>query len=394
MTTPNLTEQSLLEHLFVRPGCTVAYLAQRLAVSTSTIISAIGRLQDKGLVAAGQSLATGRGRPSLAYSPRFEGPVGVCFIDGSQLAAAVFDSEGQLLAESRMEYVTIENRDHATRLACEAMSDVTTQAEIRIADLSFVALTFNALRTPEGVLSSSVLPWATTELGDQVASRLGSPVCVVVTSSMLLAEYQHMPDLLPDCLLSFSVGDGVSAHAVLMGKIGRGHNGLSGEIGHVTIEPDGAMCGCGRRGCVETVCSGPAIRRRLLSALSQGARSSLDAKAIELASAPSAIEQLWQAQQAGDAFACEFIDDVIDRIAWVLSMAIALHDPQLIRVRGYVLHHRQPWIDSVRQRVLEKYAMRGSQRDLNIEPGKADVQDVLRVTAYAALKQQQLAEAG
>ena len=63
-----------------------------------------------------------------------------------------------------------------------------------------------------------------------------------------------------------TLGTGIGSGLVLGGELYRGAGGMAGEIGHVTLEPDGPLCGCGKRGCLEVLASGPGIARRALDA--------------------------------------------------------------------------------------------------------------------------------
>ncbi len=63
------------------------------------------------------------------------------------------------------------------------------------------------------------------------------------------------------CVLGVIIGTGVGGGIVIDGEIWNGVNGIAGEWGHNVIEPEGELCYCGRRGCVETVISGPALER-------------------------------------------------------------------------------------------------------------------------------------
>jgi len=62
------------------------------------------------------------------------------------------------------------------------------------------------------------------------------------------------------------VGTGVGAAIILDGEVYRGSHNAAGEIGHVTLDPDGEPCSCGNRGCVETYLSGPWLARRYRAA--------------------------------------------------------------------------------------------------------------------------------
>lgn len=67
-------------------------------------------------------------------------------------------------------------------------------------------------------------------------------------------------------LVMVTLGTGVGGGLVLGGRLYAGPGGMAGEIGHVVVEPSGLVCGCGRRGCVETLASATAARRRALDA--------------------------------------------------------------------------------------------------------------------------------
>src|SRR5258708_19771421 len=72
-----------------------------------------------------------------------------------------------------------------------------------------------------------------------------------------------------------TLGTGLGGGIVLGGKIWHGMNGMSGEFGHVTLEPEGHPCGCGSHGCAEQYASASAIVRMAREAIAGGAAPSL-----------------------------------------------------------------------------------------------------------------------
>jgi glucokinase-like ROK family protein len=72
-----------------------------------------------------------------------------------------------------------------------------------------------------------------------------------------------------------SVGIGLGVGIVINGELYRGSTGYAGEMGHFTIEPDGPICGCGNRGCWETLASERAALRRVVEAIRTGRRTVL-----------------------------------------------------------------------------------------------------------------------
>ena len=67
-----------------------------------------------------------------------------------------------------------------------------------------------------------------------------------------------------------TLGTGVGGGIVLNGRIWHGMNGMAGEFGHTTVEPDGVLCGCGNRGCVEQYASASAVMRMAQAAIASG----------------------------------------------------------------------------------------------------------------------------
>ena len=130
-------------------------------------------------------------------------------------------------------------------------------------------------------------------LVDAVAERLGVPSSKVALENdanvAALGEAWAGAGKEEDDFLLVTLGTGVGGGVVLGGELQTGSGGLAGEIGHICVTPGGLLCGCGKRGCLETLASATAARRRAkelgltedLPQLSSEARSG-DSKAKEL----------------------------------------------------------------------------------------------------------------
>ncbi|MDD9212471.1 ROK family protein [Aeromonas dhakensis] len=109
----------------------------------------------------------------------------------------------------------------------------------------------------------------TTELNgkpfkEDLERRLGVPVliandanCFALAETHLGAVRQHHPGA--KVVFGIIMGTGVGSGIVINGRILNGHHGIAGEWGHNVLSPDGPECYCGKRGCVETFISGPAL---------------------------------------------------------------------------------------------------------------------------------------
>jgi glucokinase len=121
----------------------------------------------------------------------------------------------------------------------------------------------------------------------------------------------------PASVAFLAIGTGISAGIVLDGALLRGDNGLAGEVGHVVSDPDGVVCACGMRGCLETIAAGPAIGRQADEAIAAGRSSVL--------SPHSSAADVFRASSAGDEVAVEIIDRVAGHLARAIrSLALTL----------------------------------------------------------------------
>jgi len=117
--------------------------------------------------------------------------------------------------------------------------------------------------------------------------------------------------------LFFTLGTGIGSGLILNSRLWRGEQGRAGEFGHVTVYPEGELCGCGKRGCLEAHSSGTAIVRMAAAAAHQHSATALRA----YAEIPSELTPkiVYQHARAGDAVS----RDIFKAMALGLAIAIA-----------------------------------------------------------------------
>lgn len=98
------------------------------------------------------------------------------------------------------------------------------------------------------------------DLADLVSARLAVPVRIendVKAAALGAAVLRGISG----SMAYLNLGTGVAAGIVIDGEIWRGARGTAGEVGHLSVDPNGRLCGCGQRGCIETFCGGGALAR-------------------------------------------------------------------------------------------------------------------------------------
>jgi predicted NBD/HSP70 family sugar kinase len=113
------------------------------------------------------------------------------------------------------------------------------------------------------VLRAARLEWIRVAVAEHLSARSGLEVYVANdANASALAELTFGAAHSSDFLM-VRVDQGVGVGLVLDGALYRGARSASGEIGHVVVDPDGSLCTCGKRGCLETEISAPLLDRRL-----------------------------------------------------------------------------------------------------------------------------------
>jgi glucokinase len=131
------------------------------------------------------------------------------------------------------------------------------------------------------------------------------------------------------------VGTGIGGGLIIGGRIHRGAHRAAGEVGHTIVEPDGHRCGCGNRGCWETVASGTAITRDGRTAVTRHAHSLI----AELAGGdPAAVtgEMVTRAAREGDPAARGILTEVGTRLGEGIAGLVNVLDPEVVVIGGGV----------------------------------------------------------
>jgi glucokinase-like ROK family protein len=245
-----------------------AEIARRTGLSRSTVSSLVSELQADGLVSergeTGSAHGEHGGRPPrlLAFRPSAGAAVGIDF-GHSHLRVAVSDLSSTILAERATEldtdHASQEGLDAATALVSEALADAGVERRRVIA--AGLGLP-GPVDQDGGVVGSSViLPgWAGVPAAKEMRRRLDVPVLVDNDANLgALGEAVYGAGRGGEDFVYVKVSSGIGAGLILNGRPYRGWNGMAGELGHVLVDPEGAVCRCGNRGCLETAASAPAV---------------------------------------------------------------------------------------------------------------------------------------
>lgn len=148
-----------------------------------------------------------------------------------------------------------------------------------------------------------------------------------------LGEYYFGAAQGVDSFIYLSAGIGLGAGIVLDGKLFRGSNGYASEVGHMTVDPNGELCGCGKRGCWETQVGPRAVLRRVRKTLESGVPSAL-CDLVESDLERISFESVVQTAGQGDSVALGALQEVGERLGVGVANLVNVFNPELIVLGG------------------------------------------------------------
>jgi|GEM_PF-89529 transcriptional regulator len=193
------------------------------------------------------------------------GQIGTLDIGGTWIRSAVMTLDGAILSRSRRPMPQKEESHAVVDTCLDALGEARMQADCHALERIGVSVTgpvdprTGKLFTPPN--TGTIL--AGLELGE----ALSRAACLEVrvdrdTNAAALGEHRCGSARGMANFVFITVSTGVGGAVMLDGRLIRGADGVAGEIGHICVERGGPQCGCGRRGCVEAIASGPSIARR------------------------------------------------------------------------------------------------------------------------------------
>jgi glucokinase len=199
-----------------------------------------------------------------------------------------------------------------------------------------------------GALQLSVpLGWRDVPLAALLGRRQGLPVRVLSEDqAAALAEHSFGAARDARRLVYVGIGTGIGAGIILDGQVYGGAAGSAGELGHVTVLPDGPLCACGNHGCLEALAAEPQIIAQALRRLEAGAPSRLSTIVAALAgrAEPLTASHIAAAAAEGDALAGAVLEDAGRLVGITIAGVVNFLNPDAVVVGGGAVRPGGPLI--------------------------------------------------
>ena len=346
---PNDPTSRIVRLLAQKGSLSAAQIATVTGLAKSTVSVALGQLKDSGAVIPssdpneGAKNAVGRPRANLSLNPNAGTCVGVQLLPKS-IRTVVADVSHAILLERHREVP----QDFSPATACEAIGEMIDEiyGELQLdrSKLLGIGVAFpGPVRSADGVIiRSSVLPdWAGLQLDK--AFETGLPYKVFggnESNCSAIAEMTWGAAKGVDDFVFLKIDLGIGGAIVVDGRVHEGISGGGGEFGHISLDPKGALCRCGNRGCLELVGS--------LIPVMEAAR--------EQYGDDLTVDEFINRVAEGDTGCRRLVADTADIVGSALAAIGTIMNPPLIVIGGRAAKLGDAYFDNVVRMFERKYA--------------------------------------
>lgn len=318
-----INERQVLRTIQARGPLSRAEVARHSGISAPTASKAVEALLRAGLLEEGEAPELARGRPGkkLHLATQTAQVIGLV-IDAEDCHIVTAGLDGKLHKPSAVRFDTPPTYEELIYLAAAEIERLIARPAVTTLGLGVSVPGLIDYRHQRGVFSPNVPLTNGHSPSRDLAARLGVE-CVMVQEAhgLCLAERQYGEAKGMDDFAMLDVGTGVGLGVMSGGRPLTGHSGMAGELGHITVELDGRACGCGNRGCLETVACDAALAHAVSQRLGR----------------KISIRQVLELVHTGEVDLSADLEQTCRYMAVALGAVINLFNPSTVFVHGKLL---------------------------------------------------------
>jgi len=355
----HLLKIKIIKHLYLKGAKSNTDICNRFNISSPTSMTLINELIAEGLVEKqGRGNSLGGRKPDL-YGLR-DNSLFVLSIamERFKTQMAIFDNNNNNITGIQDYPIRISGDLSAVEQLYEYASNLISASGINPDKLMGIGISMPGLvASKEGNNYTYLLTHQESESLLQILeAKFKKPVYIQNdVKSAALAEYRFGLAHGRKDVLVLSMDWGIGLGIISDGKLRNGASGFAGEFGHIPMVTDGALCYCGKRGCLETIASGIALAQMAKDGIKSGQRSILNElsdREIDKIEPQLVID----AANRGDQYAINILSEIGVNLGKGIAMLIQLFNPELIILGGKIAEARQ-YITTPIQYSINKYCM-------------------------------------
>ena len=271
-------------------------------------------------------------------------------IGGTKISAGVVDSSGNLIDSSRCSTPT-EGGKELISSVINLIKEFNKKYEIKGIGISIAALISSDYGTIVG--APNIANLSKLNFVNEIKEEFELPIIIENDANAAMwAEFKFGNAKSLNPVMFFIIGTGVGGGLVIDGKLFKGANGIGAEFGHMCVVPNGLLCGCGSKGCIEQYASGGALIRYANEALL--ANPDKSEEVLSFGEGKLSGTALTKAAKAGNELALAAFSKQADWLGLACASYSLIIDPQAIIIGGGVVDAGELFLAPVRA-AMRKY---------------------------------------
>lgn len=271
-------------------------------------------------------------------------------IGGTKISAGVVDSSGNLIDSSKCSTPAEGGKDLISSVV-NLVKELNKKHEIKGIGISIAALISSDYGTIVG--APNIANLSKLNFVNEIKEEFKLPIIVENDANAAMwAEFKFGSAKGLNPVMFFIIGTGVGGGLVIDGKLFKGANGIGAEFGHMCVVPNGLLCGCGAKGCIEQYASGGALIRYANEALL--ANPDKSEEVLSFGEGKLSGTALTKAAKAGNELALAAFSKQADWLGLACASYSLIIDPQAIIIGGGVVDAGELFLAPVRA-AMRKY---------------------------------------
>ncbi len=324
----------IIKCLYFDKAMSCAELSELFDKSIPSIAKAVNELIEEGFVVEQGYAPSSGGRRPLMYTINATAMYLVAIaMDQLSTRIQLVDLHNQPVADLVMFELKLMNNDFALDQLIENINSYINESGIAKDRIAGIGIGMPGFINPIKGINYTYLDAGEKTLTQYITDETGLPTYVDNDSSLIaLAEQKFGIAKSQTEVMVINLGWGIGLGMIVNGEIFRGRNGFAGEFSHIPISEDGAMCVCGKRGCLEAEASMLVVKKKAIEGIEKGRITSL--KQLDEAHSKLMGDAIMEAATKGDQFAIELFTDAAYKIGKALAILIHIMNPQAIVLSG------------------------------------------------------------
>jgi glucokinase len=286
---------------------------------------------------------------------------------GTKTLAGVINSKEGIIARIKRPAESGKNSKGYVNSIVEIVSDLIVKTNLKRKNIKAICIGIpGALNPNTGIVSMAPnIGLKNINIKEILQKKIHIPILIENDVNLgVLGAYKFGEAKKSKNMLSIFIGTGIGGGIIIDGKIYRGSDFSAGEIGHVTVDKKGPICGCGKRGCFETYASRTAIAKNIVAEMKSKKKTVI--KKLISPNKPIKSRMLAAAVKAKDRIVIKHISNACETIGLVLANSTNLMNFDMIVLGGGLIEALDYFMLPKIKESLKKYSLKEASKNLKI----------------------------